>query len=281
MSIIEYFTTNSPITNLPDLLNLHHSNPLGINYIVQIAIIFVLVEVMAFVNFRIRYRDKSQLYPALYTLLGIVLVMIYYYCFQDTLPLSRMHSTLYAPTEGTATMAADITNPNVASGGRPAIGWFCYPEIVGWPIAIVSLILLTQVIFCILSACMQVAAQLSVEAKLIEGKPWKEWKAAVYLLLIGVLLTALSAFISPIATTWTLFGFQIVLLGFVIYKIIIDIKRCHSFKWGFLIGLTFYLGIVACLMLSLECLRGAIFFIVVLAAFLTNAKARKKKVKKA
>lgn len=280
MSLVEYFNSNSPITNLPDLLNLHHSNPLGIDYMVQIIAIFVLVEVMALVNYMIRYRDKSNLYPALYTLLGVVLVMIYYYCFQDTLPLQKMHTILYSPTEGTATMAADIINPNLATGGRPAIGWFCYPEIVGWPIAIVSLILLTQVIFCILSACMQVAAQLSVEAKLIEGKPWKEWKVAVFILLIGVLLTALAAFISPYATTWTLFGFQIVLLGFIIYKIVADSIRCQNVGWGLLIGLTFYAGILACMMLSLECLRGAIFFIVVLAAFLTNAKARKKKVKK-
>lgn len=280
MSFVEYLNTNSPITNLPDLINLHHGNPLGISPLAQIIAIFVVVMVLAFFNYKIRYRDQSQYYPVLYALLGLSLVMIYYYCFQSTLPLQRMHGTVYSPTDGLNAMTGDVINPNAATGGRPCIGWFCYPEIVGWPIAIVSLIVLAYVIFVLISACMQVAAQLSVEAHLVEGKPWKEWKVAVFILLLGVLLTALLGFIGPRATTWTLFGFQIVLLLFVLYKIIADSIRCHNFWWGLLIGLTFYIGIVACMMLSLECLRGAIFFIVVLAAFLTNAKARKKKVSK-
>ena len=280
MSLIEYFNTNSPITNIPDLLGLHHANPLGISPLVQILSILIVVEVMAVINYRIRYKGNSNLYPALYALLGIVLLMVYYYCFQSTLPLQRTHATLYAPTEGLSTMPADVLNPDATRGGKPCIGWFCYPEIVGWPVAILSLVILSQVIFTILSACMQVAAQLSVEAKLTEGKPWKEWKVAVYILLLGVLFTALAAFVGPRTTTWTLFGFQIVLFGVVIYKIVADSLRCHNLYWGLLIGLTFYIGIVACMMLSLECLRGAIFFVVVLFAVLTNAKARKKKVKK-
>lgn len=38
MGIVEYITTNSPITNLPKLLDMHHSNPLGLPVVAQLII---------------------------------------------------------------------------------------------------------------------------------------------------------------------------------------------------------------------------------------------------
>lgn len=283
MSFVDYINANSPITNLPDLLNLHHSNPLGIDVIFQLVFIFVVVEVMEFINYKIRYRDKSNLYPALYSLLAVSLVAVYYYCFQGDLELHRLHSTIYSPD--LSTMPADVSNAANAGNAnstmvKPTIGWFCYPEIVGWPMAIVNLLLLSHVVYSLLSACMQTAAQLSVEMGFTENKPWKEWKGAIVLLLVGALASVLATFIGDVAMSWTLVAYVAVMVLYVVGKTIADAVRSHNVWFSILIGLTFLVGIIACMMLSLECLRGAVFFIVVLAGLLANVKARKKKVEK-
>lgn len=258
MNFIEYVNSNSPITNLPDLFNLHHSNPLGISVWGQMIFILVVVTAMGIVNFFIRYRDKAKLYPALYTLLTISVIAIYYYCFQSGL---RMYSFW----------------PDVDP--RPIIGWFCQPKMVGTLPAAIGLIVLTYVIFILLSAIMQVAAQCSVEAKLIEGKPWKEWKVLIFIILVGVLVVNVALFVSYVACSWALIALEVLIIAFIIYKIIADSLRCHNIGWGLAIGLPVLIGSNAALMLSLECLRGTVLYIVVLAAFLTQAKARKKKPK--
>lgn len=248
---------NDVITNIPDLLNLGHSNPLGINPIVQLIIVFVLVEVMAVFDFFIRKRDKAQFYPVLYTLLFLSMVAIYYYCFQTGLPTSHIYGV-------------DI----------PCIGWFCQHKTVGWGVAAFTLIALTHVIYELLCAIMQVAAQLSVEAKMIEGKKWKEWKIALGILLFGVTIISVSSFIDNTFSAWSLLILIIVLAGFSLFKIIADSVRCHNPLWGILIGLTFFLGIFAILMLTIECLRGLIFLLAFFIAVFSLAKASKKKPKK-
>ena len=63
MNIVQYIAENSPIQNVADLMNIHHGNPLGLSPLVQLLIIFVLVEVMDVFNNLIRYRDQQQHYP--------------------------------------------------------------------------------------------------------------------------------------------------------------------------------------------------------------------------
>ena len=77
MGFIERLS-GSPITNIPELINFHHSNPLGINPLGLLIFIFVVAAFMEFVNFQIRHRDKSKLYPVLYVLFGISLISIYF-----------------------------------------------------------------------------------------------------------------------------------------------------------------------------------------------------------
>lgn len=258
MNITQYFLDNAPISNIPDLINLHHSNPLGFSLIAQLIFIFCIVEAMACFNFFIRKRGRSEFYPVLYSLLLVALVSIYYYCFQSDLPIVQ------------------VTGSDIA---RPCIGWFCQHAEVGWGWAIVNLILLTHVTYSLLCAIMQVAAQLTVEAKLVEGKKWKEWKIALGILLTGVMVTGISFFIDPVFSSWSLFITILFLIGFTIFKIIADSIRCHNFKWGFIIGLTFFIGIIAALILTVECLRGLIFFFSVFLAVFINAKASKKQPK--
>lgn len=265
MDISQYITQNSPITNLPDLLNLHHNNPLGISPIIQLIFIFVVVEVMNIFDYQIRNKDKQQYYPVLYILLGVSLAAVYYYCFQ-----SGLKEVL---VEGLQLK-------------KPCIGWFCQHEVVGWGWAVVGIVMLTHVIYCLLCAVMQVSAQLSVEAKMIEGKKWKEWKWALAILLLGVTVTGISyvnirTFISPEFSSWSFIIMVAALTLFSLFKIIADSIRCHNFLWGLLIGVTTFIGLIATMMLTLECLRGLLFFIVVLVIFFSKAKASKKKTKEA
>lgn len=245
---------NDVITNIPDLLNLQHGNPLGISPIAQLIIIFVLVEVMAVFDFLIRKRDKAKFYPVLYTLLFLSFVAIYYYCFQ-----------------------ADLPEVTIAGIETPCIGWFCQHSYVGWGIAVFTLAALTHVVYELLCAIMQVAAQLSVEANMIKGKKWKEWKIALGILLLGVSVIGVSSFISNTFAAWSLLILIIVLALFAIYKILIDSIRCHNPLWGILIGLTYFLGIIAILMLTIECIRGFIFLLAFFIAIFSLAKASKKK----
>lgn len=258
MNYTQYILENSPITNIPELFNIHHGNPLGINPIAQLVFIFIVVEVMGCFNFFIRQRGKSQYYPVLYSLLFVSLVSIYYYCFQADFP------------------SALITGSNIE---KPCIGWFCQYAKVGWGWAIVNLTLLTHVIYSLLCAIMQVAAQLSVEADMIEGKKWKEWKIELGILLLGVMFVEISFFVSPILSSWSLLVLLICIAIFVIFKIIADSIRCHNFLWGFLIGITFFVGIIAAMMLTIECLRGLIFMFAVFLTIFSMAKASKKEPK--
>jgi len=266
MVLSEFINSNAPITNLPELIGLHHSNPLGIPVLAQLIVIMVLAAVLFYVNIRISYHGKQKLYPTLYTLLGLTVLACLYYCFIDT-------SFLRTGTriEGTGFQSVDF-DP------KPFIGWFCMPGIVGWGKALVSLTLMTFVIYSILSALMQTVAELSVNGGMsLEKKAWKEWKIAVFVMLIGALVTTVTLFSSFVTSSWMLIVTELLLVVFVIIKIIADSKRSRGFGWGLLIGLIYFIGIEACLMLTLECLRGCVFFIVLLAAFLTQAKARKKK----
>lgn len=249
------------------MLGLYHSNPLGLPVVAQYIIILLLAVSMFTVNQLISYRGKQKLYPVLYTLLGLTLVATYYYCFIDGSYL-RTCSRI----EGTGFYSVDFTPQAV-------IGWFCMPSIVGWGYAIVALVLITFVIYAILSATMQTVAELSVNGGMsLETKPWKEWKVAVFIMLIGTLATTAALFSSPTTSSWLLIVTEILLVAFTVYKVIADTRRTRGFGWGLMIGAIFFVAIQGCLMLTLECLRGCVFFIVLLAAFLTQAKARKKKV---
>ncbi|MBQ4474589.1 MAG: hypothetical protein II935_00190, partial [Bacteroidales bacterium] len=188
MSFIERLN-DSPITNIPELVNWHHSNPLGINPLGLLIFIFIMAAFMELVNFQICYRDKAKFYPILYTLFGITLVSIYYYCFMADLPTVDRY------------------------GEKPCIGWFCDYDVVGdWGLAILGLVGLVLVVYWMICAVMQVTAQMSVHAGLSEGKKWKEWKWGTVVALAGLAASVIVyiAKASASACSWVLFGSQIV-----------------------------------------------------------------------
>ena len=256
MSFIERLS-ESAITNIPDLINLHHSNPLGVNPLGLLIFIFIMAALMELVNFHIRYRDRSKFYPILYTLFGITLISIYYYCFMSDLPIVNRW------------------------GEKPCIGWFCDYDVVGdWGLTILGLVGLVLVVYWMICAVMQVTAEMSVHAGLSEGKKWKEWKwgTVVALAGLGASVIVYIAKASAAACSWVLLGSQIAMLLFCLVKLVLDCARTKS-AWGVAIALVFFLGIEAVIMLSIECMYGAIVFCVAILGAFASAKARKKKPK--
>ena len=78
-SLSEYINANAPMTNLPELLNLHHSNPLGLHPIVIPIFLLLLAVAMHITTYRIYFKDHRNLYPLLYTLVALAVVATYYY----------------------------------------------------------------------------------------------------------------------------------------------------------------------------------------------------------
>ena len=256
MSFIERLS-ESAITNIPDLINLHHSNPLGVNPLGLLIFIFIMAALMELVNFHIRYRDRSKFYPILYTLFGITLISIYYYCFMSDLPIVNRW------------------------GEKPCIGWFCDYDVVGdWGLTILGLVGLVLVVYWMICAVMQVTAEMSVHAGLSEGKKWKEWKWGTIVALAGLAASVIVyiAKASASASSWVLFGSQIAMVLFCLVKLVLDCVRTKN-AWGVAIALVFFIGIEAVIMLSIECMYGAIVFCVAILGAFASAKARKKKPK--
>ena len=243
------------LTNLPDLLGLHISNPLGLSPLAMIIIIFVLVCAMTVFNHQIRYRDGERFYPALYSLFGVSLVAVFYYVFQADLPMVD---------------------------GKACIGWHCYATQAGgifW--AIVGIALTTLVSFGIFIATMQIVAQVSVEAGMsLQEKRWKEWKWGLAIVLLGVCIAGITYAFNRSVSGWTMVATAVLTTAFTIFKIVRDTIYCGNFLWALLIGLVFLLGTAASMVLFLDVLHACVYLVVFLAAFMARAKARKKKPRK-
>lgn len=242
------------LTNLPDLLSFHIGNPLGLSPLAMLIIIFAVVAVMTFFNHQIRYRDGGRFYPVLYALFGVSLVAVFYYVFQADLPKFE---------------------------GNACIGWHCHSSLVGgvaW--AIVGIALTTFVSFGLFIAAMQIVAQLSVEAGMsLEEKRWKEWKWGLAIVLIGVCVTGITyEFARPVAG-WMMVITVVLTVAFAIFKIVRDTMNCGNFLWALLIGLVFLLGTAASMTLFLDVIHACVYLVLFLAAFMAQAKARKKKAK--
>lgn len=239
------------VFNLPDMLGWHIGNPMGLSPIAMLVIIFVLVEVMQVFNYLIRHRDQPKYYPVLYTLFGLSVVSIFYYSFQANLP--------------------EVTE------GVPCIGWFCYSSKVGLAWAIIGIICASHVAYGMLIAAMQITAQLSVEAKMIEGKKWKVWKVGLAILLLGLAVSGISYAFNTTVGAWALAVTMVAVAIFCVVKEIIDTKRNGNACLSFLLGFAFFLGAVAAAIIITEVLHACVYIVVFLAAFFAQAKARKKK----
>lgn len=260
MSITEYIAANIPITNFPDFLP-RHDNFLGIPPIAQLIFIAVVIGVMEYFNFMIRWRQRPQYYPILFTLLGVAVLGIYYYAFQTGLP--------------------EYIIPGHGEAPHASLAWFCNHNIVGWFWSVVGIILSIAALYILLCALQQTVAQMSVYAGLsMEHKPWKEWKMGVGVAMLSVVMVFVGMLINPKTATWLFFIGQFLVLVFVIGKMIADSRRSHSVLWGIGIGLVFYVGIIAVIILSIECVECIYAYIIAILALFTGSKARKKEAPK-
>lgn len=232
-------------------MGLHIGNPLGLTPLAMLIIIFALVAVMSVFNHQIRYRDGGRFYPLLYSLFGVSLLAVFYYVFQANLP---------------------------EVDGNACIGWHCHISAVGTIWAVVGTILTLWVSFQLFIATMQIVAQLSVEAGMsLEEKRWKEWKYGLAIVLFFVSVTGIVFAINKTAGSWVFIIGTCATVAFVIFKIVRDTIYCGKFLWALLIGVAFLLGTAASMALFLEVVHACVYLIVFLVAFLSMAKARKKK----
>jgi len=252
----EYINANAPMTNLPELLNIHHGNPLGLHPIAIPIFLLVLSIVMHVTTHRIYYKDKRNLYPLLYTLVGLSAVSIYYYCFSSDLPLFE---------------DIDLHRKEIC------IGWFCQRSIVGIGWSMLGELMLTYIVYCFMTAVMQVVAHLS-DTMGMEENQWLEWQYVIFIMLLGAAIAGLLDEFAPIAGVWVMVGYQVLMLLLTIIKTIIDIVRTHNVGRSLLIAATFFVGIEAVTMLAIECIEGYIYvFIPVVCIFATVSIRYKKK----
>ena len=240
------------LINLPDLLGFRIGNPLGLTPLAMLIVIAVVVAVMSVFNYQIRYRDGGRFYPVLYCLFGLSLLATFYYVFQAGLP---------------------------AVDGVPCIGWFCRPEHAGGMAWVILAIVLTLFVSLeLMNATMQVVAQLSVEAGMsLEEKRWKEWKWLLYIVLIGVSVSGVGYAINHTFAGWALAITAVATVAFVVFKVVRDTLYCGKFLPALLIGVVALLGSAASMVLFLELIHAYFYLTFFLVAFLSTAKARKKK----
>ena len=163
-SLSEYIIANAPMTNLPELLSLHHGNPLGLHPIVIPLFLLVMAAAIHITTQRINKYDKRSLYPLLHILLGVAVLLTYYYCFSNDLPLFEDR---------------DLHRKEIS------VGWFCQKDIVGLGWSLLGELLLTYIVFCFLTALVQVVAHLSDTMGMAEQQ-WIEWQSVIFVMLLGV-----------------------------------------------------------------------------------------------
>ena len=251
----EYINANAPMSNLPELLSLHHGNPLGLHPIAIPILLLVLAVAMHVTTYRIIKYDKRNLYPLLYTLVGLAIVSTYYYCFSDDLPLFE---------------DVDLHRKEIS------VGWFCQRDIVGLGWSLLGELLLTYVVYSFMTSLMQLVGKLS-DAMGMTEKEWMEWQPVIFVMLLGVSVAGVADVFAPITGVWIMLVYQTVMVLMIIAKTVHDIVATHK-PWRCLfVGLCFLVGIEAVTMLAIECIEGNIYFFIPVVFIFTTVSVHYKK----
>ena len=220
----------------------------------------VLAVAMLFTTHRIYFKDCRNLYPLLYTLVGLAVVSTYYYCFAGDLPLFEDWQ-LYRK--------------------EISVGWFCQRAVVGIGWSILGEVLLTYVVYCFMTALMQMVAHLSDTMGMEEGQ-WKEWQYVIIVMILGAAIAGVADEFAPVTGVWIMVVYQLLMLLMVIVKMFVDISRTHNVGRCLLVAVCFFIGIEAVTMLAIECIEGYIYvFLPVVFVFSTVSIRYKKKQGKA
>lgn len=251
----DYIAANAPMSNLPELLNIHHGNPLGLHPIAIPILLLLLAVAMHVTTHRINRNDERRLYPLLYILVGLAVVSTYYYCFSDDLPLFE---------------DIDLHRKEVS------VGWFCQRDIVGLGWSLLGELLLTYVVFCFMTALLQVVACLS-DLLGMQEKQWMEWQYVNFVMILGASVAGVLDVFAPIVGVWAMIVYQLLMLLIIVTKTVLDIVRTHKAGRCLAIALGYFIGIEAVTMLAIECIEGYIYVFLPVVFIFTSVSIRYKK----
>lgn len=258
-SLSEYISENAPMTNLPELLGLHHSNPLGLHPIVIPIFLLLLAVAMHCISHRIYFKQRRDLFPWLYTLLVVTTLSTYYYCFSGDLPQF---------------LDWQLRDKEVS------VGWFCQQSIVGLGWSLLGEFLLTYVVYAYLSALMMMVEYVS-DFRGMPDKAWHEWEYVIFVMLLGASAAGVADFFAPIAGVWIMIVYQLLMVLITIIKLVVDIARSRNVGRSLFAAISFFIGIEAVTMLVVECIEGYIYIFlpVVIVFSIASTRYRKKQEK--
>lgn len=254
-TLSEYINANAPMSNIPELLNLHHNNPLGLHPIVIPILLLVLAVAMRIVNTVIYKKERCELYPWLYAMWWFSMVAAYYYCFSGDLPLFE---------------DVDLGRKEIC------IGWFCQRQVVGVGWSIVGVVLLSYVAYSMFNTFLHIIAHQSDRMGLNE-KQWREWNWIIATMLLGASAAGIADDTAPITGIWIMLGYHAAVFLMVLVKLVADTVRTRLFWRCLLSALCFLVVFEAITMLAIECIEGYIYLFLPIVALFVSADAHYKK----
>ena len=251
-TLSDYINANAPMSNIPELLNLHHSNPLGLHPIAIPILLLVLAVAMRVVTLIINKNEHRNLYPLLYSLWWLSVAATYYYCFSGDLPLFE---------------DVDLGRKEIC------IGWFCQRQVVGIGWSIVGVVLLSYVAYSMFNVLLHVIAHQSDRMDLSE-KQWREWNWIIVTMLLGASAAGIADDTAPITGIWIMIAYHVAVFLMVLVKLVVDTVRTRLF-WRCLLSATCFLVVFeAITMLAIECIEGYIYLFLPIVALFVSADAR-------
>ena len=254
-TLSDYINTNAPMSNIPELLNLHHSNPLGLHPIVIPIFLLLMAIAMRIVTILIYKKERHNLYPLLYSLWWGSVVAAYYYCFSGDLPLFT---------------DVDLNRSEIC------VGWFCQRQVVGVAWSLLGVALLSYVVYSMFNVLLHVIAHQSDRMGLSE-KHWREWSWIVAVMLLGASAAGIADDFIPITGIWIMIGYHVVVFLLTLTKLIVDTHRTHLFHRCLLSAACFLVVFEAITMLAIECIEGYIYLFVPIVGLFFSADFRYKK----
>lgn len=254
-ALSEYINANAPMTNLPELLGLHHSNPLGLSPLVGPILLLVLGVALRVTILLVTKKDRRSLYPLLYSLWWMSVVVTYYYCFSGDLLLFEDN---------------DLGRTEVC------VGWFCQRQVVGIGWSLLGVALLSYVVYSMLNVMLYVIAHQSDRIGLSE-KQWREWSWIVLTMLIGASAAGLADDFAPIVGIWIMIGYHVLVFLMTVVKLVVDTMRTHLFGRCLLSAGCFLVVFEAITMLAIECIEGYIYLFLPIVGLFATADFRYKK----
>ena len=217
-TLSDYINTNAPMSNIPELLGLHHGNPLGLHPIAIPILLLMLAVAMRIVNTVIYKKERRKLYPWLYAMWWLSVAATYYYCFSGDLPLFE---------------DVDLGRKEIS------VGWFCQRQVVGLGWSLVGVALLSFVAYSMFNVLLHVIAHQSDRMGLTE-KQWREWNWIIITMLLGASVAGIADNFVPITGIWIMIAYHVVVFLMVLVKLVVDTMRTHLF-WRCLLSAVCFL----------------------------------------